>query len=460
MRYFGAVLLSFALMAPALAQTPKPGPAPKPPAAPKPAAAKPAAAAAPNPIAESYAAIPEAERIAIQSDLIWTGDYNGTLSADFGDRAVAAVKAFQKKRGGKETGVLNPQERAALSAAAKPKQEAVGWRMLNDGVNGIRLGLPAKLVPQATGIAGGSRWASARGEVQIETFRIAAPGTTLQASFEAQQKVAERKVSYRLLRPDFFIVSGLQGLKKVYVRGAFKDGEVRGFTVLYDQALEGTVDPVVIAMSSAFTAFPTGFAAAPPPRRKVEYGTGIVIGAGGHIVTTREVTDACQVITLAGLGPAELVAEDKTASGAAARVRQPRTHSAGGWRCRRRCRGHARRHRGPAVAERRHRGINRSRAPDLARRRASGGAGAGPGIRRRGRARARRAARRPGRPAAAGHRRPPIRRGAIRAHSGRDAHGFSARASARRIGSERHGKGQGRSGARDLRAEVTLAWWI
>ncbi len=320
MRYFGAVLLSFALMAPALAQTPKPSPAPKPPAAPKPAAAKPAAAATPNPIAESYAAIPEAERIAIQSDLIWTGDYNGTLSADFGERAVAAVKAFQKKRGGKETGVLNPPERAALSAAAKPKQEAVGWRMLNDGVSGIRLGLPAKLVPQATGIAGGSRWASARGEVQIETFRIAAPGTTLQASFEAQQKVAERKVSYKLLRPDFFIVSGLQGLKKVYVRGAFKDGEVRGFTVLYDQALEGTVDPVVIAMSSAFAAFPTGFAAAPPPRRKVEYGTGIVIGAGGHIVTTREVTDACQVITLAGLGPAELVAEDKTAHLALLRV--------------------------------------------------------------------------------------------------------------------------------------------
>jgi peptidoglycan hydrolase-like protein with peptidoglycan-binding domain len=314
MRYFGAILLSFALMAPALAQTPKPSPAPKPPAAPKPAAA-----AKPNPLAESYAAIPEAERIAIQSDLIWTGDYNGTLSADFGDRAVAAVKAFQKKRGGKETGVLNPQERAALSAAAKPKQEAVGWRMLNDGVSGIRLGLPAKLVPQATGIAGGSRWTSARGEVQIETFRIAAPGTTLQASFEAQQKVAERKVSYRLLRPDFFIVSGLQGLKKVYVRGAFKDGEVRGFTILYDQALEGTVDPVVIAMSSAFAAFPSGVAG-PPPRRKVEYGTGIVIGAGGHIVTTREVTDACQVITLAGLGPAELVAEDKTAHLALLRV--------------------------------------------------------------------------------------------------------------------------------------------
>jgi Putative peptidoglycan binding domain len=263
---------------------------------------------------------PEAERIAIQSDLIWTGDYNGTLSGEFGERAVAAVKAFQKRRGGKETGVLNPQERAALSAAAKPKQEAVGWRMLNDGVSGVRLGLPAKLAPQASGIAGGSRWTSARGELQIETFRIAAPGTTLQAAFEQQQNVAERKVAYKLLRPDFFIVSGLQGLKKVYVRGAFKDGEVRGFSILYDQALEGTLDPVVIAMSSAFAGFPSGVVAGPPPRRKVEYGTGVVIGAAGHVITTREVTDACQVITLAGLGPADLVAEDKAAHLALLRV--------------------------------------------------------------------------------------------------------------------------------------------
>jgi peptidoglycan hydrolase-like protein with peptidoglycan-binding domain len=322
MRYFGAILLSLGLMAPALAQTAPPRAAPKPSAAPKPqATAKPAATAAkPNPVAESYAAIPDAERIAIQSDLIWTGDYNGTLSGEFGERAVAAVKAFQKRRGGKETGVLNPQERAVLSAAAKPKQEAVGWRMLNDGVSGVRLGLPAKLAPQATGIAGGSRWTSARGEVQIETFRIAAPGTTLQAAFEQQQNVAERKVSYKLLRPDFFIVSGLQGLKKVYVRGAFKDGEVRGFSILYDQALEGTVDPVVIAMSSAFAGFPPGVVAAPPPRRKVEYGTGVVIGAAGHVITTREVTDACQIITLAGLGPADLIAEDKATHLALLRV--------------------------------------------------------------------------------------------------------------------------------------------
>ena len=62
----------------------------------------------------AYAVIPEAERIAIQLDLIWTGDYNGMANGDFGEASVAAVKSFQRNIAGKETGILNPDERLRL----------------------------------------------------------------------------------------------------------------------------------------------------------------------------------------------------------------------------------------------------------------------------------------------------------------------------------------------------------
>src|SRR5688572_22348318 len=88
--------------------------------------------AATDAIAASYVAIPVAARLSIQNDLAWTGDYNGAINGEFGERAIAAVKAFQKRNGGKETGVLNQPERATLAAAAKPKQDAVGWRMVDD----------------------------------------------------------------------------------------------------------------------------------------------------------------------------------------------------------------------------------------------------------------------------------------------------------------------------------------
>ena len=130
MRLAGAVLsclvaASFALAEPAKQAAPAKKQAAK---SKKAAPAKAEKKAAIDAIAASYVAIPLAERLAIQNDLAWTGDYNGAINGDFGERAIAAVKAFQKRNGGKETGVLNQPERAALASASKPKQEAVGRR--------------------------------------------------------------------------------------------------------------------------------------------------------------------------------------------------------------------------------------------------------------------------------------------------------------------------------------------
>ena len=64
------------------------------------------------PTSGAYAGIPLAQRAAIQFDLIWTGDYNGPIDGEFSDRSITAVKAFQKDRGFRETGVLTAPERA------------------------------------------------------------------------------------------------------------------------------------------------------------------------------------------------------------------------------------------------------------------------------------------------------------------------------------------------------------
>jgi hypothetical protein len=115
-----------------------------------------------------------------------------------------------------------------------------------------------------------------------------------------------------VVKPEFFVLSGMQGLKKFYVRGQSRGDEVRILTILYDQATEGTVEPVVIAMSSAFEPFPLGApSAGPPPRKSVEYGTGIVVSDDGTIVADRQITDGCLAVTIAGYGNADRIAEDK-----------------------------------------------------------------------------------------------------------------------------------------------------
>jgi len=276
---------------------------------PKPVATVPIRPALQTP-ADTANAMAQAERLAIQSDLAWVGQYNGAITGDVSERMVAAIKEFQKGRGAKQTGVLNPQERGALAETARRRQDNVGWKIITEAGTGARLGVPTKLVPQQSSDANGAKWNSSTGTVQIQlSRRKQANPTTAKLAEQEKKEPAGRKVDYTVVKPDFFVLSGMQGLKKFYVRGAFKGDEVRVLTILYDQATEGTVEPVVIAMSSAFNPFPAG--TGPPPRKTVEYGTGVVVSEDGAILADREITDGCLAIAITGLGNADRVAEDR-----------------------------------------------------------------------------------------------------------------------------------------------------
>ena len=133
--------------------------------------------------------MPIAERAAIQFDLNWTNHYSGQADGDFGDRSVAAVKAFQKDRGFRETGVLD-RERAR--GAGDVGEEPARARRLAHG-RGPRHRRAGRAADQARAthesqVRSGTRWQSAQGQVQIETFRIREPGATLATVFEDQKK--------------------------------------------------------------------------------------------------------------------------------------------------------------------------------------------------------------------------------------------------------------------------------
>ncbi|MEA2793677.1 MAG: hypothetical protein QOI87_1057 [Bradyrhizobium sp.] len=304
-----ATLMFVAAGAPASAQMTAPSTAG---AKPKQVATVPIRPALQSP-ADTASAMAQAERQAIQSDLAWVGQYNGAITGEVSERMVAAIKEFQKSRGGKQTGVLNSQERGVLAETAKRRQDTVGWKIVIDPGTGARLGVPAKLAPQQSSDANGAKWNSSTGTIQIQlSRRKEANPTTAKLAEQEKKEPAGRKVEYSVVKPDFFVLSGMQGLRKFYVRGQYKGDEVRILTILYDQATEGTVEPVVIAMSSAFNPFPSGAQlAGPPPRKTVEYGTGVVVSDDGAIIADRQITDGCLAIAIAGYGNADRVAEDK-----------------------------------------------------------------------------------------------------------------------------------------------------
>jgi hypothetical protein len=278
------------------------------------------AASGPAPAAAmaAYAAMPEAERLAIQADLAWVDAYEGGAGGDFDDKTIAAVKTFQSRNSGKATGILTAPERDLLATAARSREDNVGWRVIDDTATGARLGVPAKLAPRADATRLGSRFSSAQGQIKIETFRLAEG--SLPALFEEERKSSKREVHVSTLKPQSFVISGVQGLKNFIVRVEASGSELRGVTVLYDQATEGIMGPVAVAIADTFAGFPDPNAAPPGIKRTVDYATAIVVGAAGDLLAPADATDACQSITVPGLGNAERVAADATAGMALLRL--------------------------------------------------------------------------------------------------------------------------------------------
>src|SRR6202048_461629 len=135
---------------------------------PKPVATIPIRPALQTP-ADTANAMAQAERQAIQSDLAWDGQYNGAITGEVSERMVAAIKEFQKDRGGKQTGVLNPQERGVLAETAKRRQDNVGWKIVTEAGPGARVGLPRKAGPQQSSDANGAKLSLSTGAHQLHT---------------------------------------------------------------------------------------------------------------------------------------------------------------------------------------------------------------------------------------------------------------------------------------------------
>lgn len=278
---------------------------------------------------QSFSALPETERKAIQSDLIWTGHLNSAATGSFGPLTFRAVNGFKAGRG-QPDGQLTPAERQELARLARTARDAAGFAVITDQPTGVRIGIPQKLLPKREATAaGGSRWQSSDGRITLDVS--AGPASEpLQASFERAIAVnpnVQRKITYKLLQPHFFVVAGETPTGKFFRRQALGSTGLRGFSVGYDKALAPTFDKVVTAIADSFEPFPSGavpaptsgpgtspVVAAPAQPSSERFGVGLVVGKD-LVLTARVAVDPCKGIKV-GARPARLRLQDQ-ASGLA-----------------------------------------------------------------------------------------------------------------------------------------------
>ncbi len=277
----------------------------------------------------AFEALPEAERRQIQLDLTFAVDFSGAALGTFGPLTYRAIQAFERLNRSTVDGVLEAPERAALAAAAKRERERLGFRIVTDPASKAAIGLPTALLPKSEPQApGGPRWQSADGKVTVTMRTPRAEDGTLEQLYEKAlvSSNPQRKVTYKLLRPDFYVVAGETPQGKFYQRLAkLPDGSLRGFTVSYDKALAPIWDKMTVAAANSYlpagrqSAAPAAAAAArpaappPPPdplaARTFPPSLTAVVVAPGRALTAAGAFKACARPRVAAQA-ARIVSED------------------------------------------------------------------------------------------------------------------------------------------------------
>ena len=126
------------------------------------------------------------------------------------------------------------------------------------------LGVPERLLPKREPLPGGTRWQSADGRDHPRDEVVSRPArpTSTRCSPASPRRRRTGKVTYKIMRPDFFVVTAETATGKSYIRYAAGAAGIRGFTLGYDKACAGRGRPPRHRRRQQLRALPDAAAAA------------------------------------------------------------------------------------------------------------------------------------------------------------------------------------------------------
>ncbi|MBG6209248.1 S1-C subfamily serine protease [Labrenzia sp. EL_126] len=269
------------------------------------------------------------DRIATQLLLIFTGDYVAIVDATFGKRTYEAVLKFQNRHGFATDGALDQREADKLWAEGGAVMNKLGFEFRDEPSSGVTLGIPESLFSSVAPTRRGFRWEAKDRLVELETLKIPHYETDYRKLYDRLSSESRtRQVEYKLLRNDYFIVSGKTKGKNFYLRLFRTNGDTRGFSLSWDDGLGVLMDRVAVAMSNSLAFYdgssqanlpssprPSSPPVSSPPKkgaakRTSSSGSGYFISEDGHVGTNAHVIEECRNISVAGFGRATITKMD------------------------------------------------------------------------------------------------------------------------------------------------------
>ncbi|UWQ73808.1 trypsin-like peptidase domain-containing protein [Leisingera sp. M658] len=317
---------------------PAPAPAPAAPAAEDPAPQQQAAVQSnlpdetPAEARRSERVLSREQRMELQVALKAAGFYSSSIDGAFGRGTRGSMSDWQTARGFEPTGVLTTAQRQVLMDEYNAPLISVGMARVEDAKAGIALQIPADEVAFDRYESPFAHYA-AKGSLGAEVLLISQPGDkrTLFGLYDIMQTLAIVPLEGPRQRgKDSFTIEGRNSKIVSFTQASLKNGEVKGFTLIWPAGDEDRRARVLAAMQASFTRLDgvldpaaggdavqnidlvSGLEIRKPKLSR----SGFFVDGDGSVLTTSDVVAGCTRITLDHGYRAE-VAANNTADGIA-----------------------------------------------------------------------------------------------------------------------------------------------
>lgn len=292
-----------------------------------------AAEPAPQPVDEtprearaSESRLTKSERQDLQIWLQWTGDYNAAIDGAFGRGTRRSMEAWQARNGFEPTGVLTTLQRETLRRQYFAVLDGMDLRRVTVRDAGIEMLVPMGVVSQADTEFPFVRFA-ASGEIPAQVVLISQAGdqNTLFGLYDIMQTLEIVPLEgERSRKSQSFELSGRNAQIVSYTEASLKNGEIKGFTLVWPVGdeerrkrlldemkasftrLDGVLDPAAGSNAEQSIDLMSGLEIRKPKLSR----SGFFVDAAGTVVTAAEVVKECARVTLENTYPAEVIATD------------------------------------------------------------------------------------------------------------------------------------------------------
>jgi peptidoglycan hydrolase-like protein with peptidoglycan-binding domain len=255
------------------------------------------------------------EKELLQTALAWAGFYEAEIDGLYGRGTRNSMALWQEANGYEPTGVLTTRQRAVLLGDYNAVLEGLDLQLVRDDATGIEMQIP-------TGVVAFSAYEppfalfDAKGDIGAQVLLISQPGdeNRLFGLYEILQTLEIIPTSGPRDRTETgFVIEGIGSRIHSYTEVALQDGHIKGFTLVWPAGDEERRSRLLTIMKASFTRLPGVLdpgLARPGEDQAVDLISGLevrkpqisrsgfYIDDQGTVLTTTEVVDQCEYMTL------------------------------------------------------------------------------------------------------------------------------------------------------------------